>query len=200
LISAVILAAGLSKRMGSPKQEVLLAGRKVLDYVVDSFLSSKVTEVVVVVRPGLAWRRSARKLKIVLNENPSSGISGSLVVGLGVVHKLSKAVVVGLGDKPLVLPSSINALISEYEASGSKIVIPTYGGTRGNPVLFDRSLFPMLLRLHGDSGAKSVIERYPEKVRELPLADEGIVIDVNTPGDIEGVSRKLRTRSKSARE
>lgn len=199
MISGLVLAAGLSKRMGSPKQDITLAGKKVLDHVVDSFLSSKVAEVVVVVRPGIAWQRSEKGLKTVVNSRPSTGISGSLRLGLRALGLRSRAVVVGLGDKPAVLPSTIDRLISAYESSGSSMVVPTFRGTRGNPVLFDRGLFPLMLRLRGDSGAKRLMEKSPHEVLEVPVEDEGVLVDLNAPGDIRKLEGILAHRRQSDR-
>jgi molybdenum cofactor cytidylyltransferase len=199
MISGLVLAAGVSKRMGSPKQELKLAGKAMLDHVTDSFLSSGLAEVVVVIRPGISWSRKARRLKVVVNPRPSEGISESLKVGVRALNKRSEAVVVGLGDKPLVRPSTIDMLVSAYESSDSKMVVPTLKGTRGNPVLFDKSLLPELLRLRGDAGAKSIMEDNPRGVLEVPVDDEGVIVDVNTPADKEKVERILARRKSSAR-
>ncbi|MDV3277086.1 MAG: nucleotidyltransferase family protein [Nitrososphaerales archaeon] len=195
MISGIILAAGTSKRMGSPKQDVLLAGRPILEYVVDAFLSSNLAEVVVVVRSGLTWRRSEGKLRVIVNPRYLEGLSESVKLGLGTIDARSQAALIGLGDKPLVLPSTVNRIVSAYEESGSKIVIPVHAGTRGNPILFDRKMFPEILRLHGDEGAKRVVELYEEDVLEVKVEDEGILVDVDTPADLKTAERTLASRA-----
>lgn len=166
-----------------------------LEHVVNTFLSSRLSEVVVVVRPGLAWRpRTQPRLKVVTNPRHTEGISESVKLGLKSIDPKSQAAVIGLGDKPLLLASTIEEIIAVFEESRSKIVVPTYREKRGNPILFDRSLFGRMLHISGDIGAKSVIEKNEADVLELPVRDEGVLIDVNTPADIRKAERILAAR------
>ncbi len=190
MISGLVLAAGLSRRMGRPKQEILLRGRPMLDYSVSSFLASKAGEVVVVVRPGTGWR-SPPGARVVVNPRPAEGMSASLKVGLRSLDPGTEGVLVGLGDKPALLPSTIDRLISARSESGASILVPTFQGRRGNPVLFDRTLFPRLLRLRGDQGARDFIRRNAAMVEEVPVDDPGVVLDVNVKADVRKMSRVL---------
>lgn len=190
MISGLVLAAGLSKRMGRPKQQVMLRGRPMLDYAVRSFLASKAGEVLVVLRPGITWQ-APESVKTVMNSESSSGISSSLRAGLKALGQQSEGVVVGLGDKPAVLASTIDRLILSHESSDAGILVPTFHGTRGNPVLFVRSLYPSLLKLQGDEGARALMERIPASVKEVPVDDEGILLDVNTPADVPTMEEVL---------
>lgn len=195
LISGLVLAAGVSRRMGSPKQDIVMAGRPMLDYVANTFLASRLGGIVVVVRPGLAWRpRKDKRLRVITNPHYAEGLSGSLRLGLKSISPQSLAVVVGLGDKPLLLPSTIEEIVAAYEGTKSRVVIPTHKGRRGNPILFDKSLFEPMMRLSGDTGAKPVIEQNERDVLELQVEDEGILIDVNTPADVRKAERILAGR------
>lgn len=199
MISGLILAAGASRRMGAPKQSLKIAGKPMLEHVVDAFSGSSLDEVVLVVRPGLPWNPPAKGLlRIVVNQHPEEGVSSSVRLGVRSIDDDSEAVVIGLGDKPLLRSSTIRALVSAFRESGSKIIIPTFDGIRGNPILFHRSLFPGMSRLKGDAGAKSVITRHAELVLEIPVSDEGIVADVNTLADVRAVQRLLAARGRLA--
>jgi molybdenum cofactor cytidylyltransferase len=183
LISGLILAAGLSRRMGRPKQEILFLGRPMLDYAVGSFLASKVGEVVVVLRPGADWHCPAGA-RVVLNPRPSAGMSSSLRVGLRNLDERTEGVLVGLGDKPALLTPTIDALIQARRESKADVVVPTFRGVRGNPVFFDKALFPRLLRLRGDQGARELVRKNIASARELAVDDPGVLLDVNVEADV----------------
>lgn len=181
--------------MGVPKQAVKIQGKPMLQRVVDAFLSSRLDEVVVVVRPGLPWKpRPSARLRIVMNPRFEEGISSSVRLGVKATNSESEAVVIGLGDKPLLLPSTIDRIVSTYRRSESKVVVPVLRGVRGNPILFHRSLFPELLRLKGDVGAKAVIKRHSKSVLEVPVEDDGVLVDVDTPRDVRTAEKALAAR------
>ncbi len=192
MISGLILAAGLSRRMGQPKQDIKLLGKPLLDYSVTAFNSSAVDEVIVVVNQKRT--SDSPKVRFILNADPSLGISSSLRVGLGAIGGGSEAAVIGLGDKPLLLPRTIDAMVDTYRRTGSRIVIPVHRGIRGNPILFHRSIFPAILSLSGDVGAKQVIIRNEEMVFELEVDDDGVLLDVDTPSDFEKARETLESR------
>ncbi len=198
MISGLILAAGSSTRMGRPKQTVLLAGRPMLEYPLLAFLSSKVGEIILVVqkRSILAGMKvPIKRVRVVVNPYHAQGLSASVKLGVREVSPRSSAVVIGLGDKPLVLGSTIDSLISAYGRSGSMIVAPVYHKRRGNPIIFDRGVFPLIEETEGDEGAKSVMRKHEDEVFEVPVNDAGILIDVDTPEDLENAERMLLARS-----
>jgi molybdenum cofactor cytidylyltransferase len=198
LITGIVLAAGLSKRMGEPKQSLLLAGKTILDWSTDAFLSSSVDDIIVIVN-GSSPRKheTSRRLRYVVNPNPSLGISSSLKLGIRSVRSGRDAVVVGLGDKPLVLPGTINALVDAYRRTKAKIIVPIYEGKRGNPVLFQKSMFRSILELSGDVGAREVISSHEDVVSEVPVGDRGILLDIDTPSDVSTARAFLTSRDGS---
>ncbi len=201
MISGLILAAGVSKRMGVPKQSVRIAGKPMLDYAIETFNHSRLGEVVLVLRPELPWTPAPRsRLRLVINPRPEEGMSSSLRLGVKSLDDRSEAVVIGLGDKPLLLASTIRGLVSAYRRSGSKIIIPTCEGLRGNPVIIPRTFYGEMLRVRGDSGAKSVIARHPGSVLEVPVNDAGVLVDVNTPRDVRAAERLLAARDRLVAE
>jgi molybdenum cofactor cytidylyltransferase len=197
LIAGLVLAAGLSKRMGESKQSLLLAGKSILDWSTEAFLSSCVDDVIVIANSSRLKRQGiSRRLRYIVNPDPSRGLSSSLKLGIRSVSRGSEAVVVGLGDKPLVLPETINALVDAYRRTGARIVVPVCEGKRGNPVLFQRSVFGSILELSGDVGAKEVISKHKDQVSEVPVGDQGILLDIDTPSDLDLALALLASRER----
>ena len=201
MIAAVVLAAGISSRMGRPKQTLDVEGVPMLERVLLTFRRSKVGRVVVVIGAHAEEVRSrVRFADEVIVENPKfdEGMSGSLKLGLRNVGE-ADAAFVALGDQPFVRPETVDRMVTAYEKTRACIVIPTYRGTRGNPVLFDRSIFPQIEGIRGDVGAKSVVRRNASEVLEVDVRDIGVLADIDTPSDLAdavGV-RKRRTRGRA---
>jgi molybdenum cofactor cytidylyltransferase len=192
LIVAVVLAAGQSKRMGKPKQTLLLGGVPMLQKVLEVYRQTDVDRIVVVLGAGAgAVRRAVHfKEQVVVNRGYRRGMSGSLKLGIAAAPG-ADAVIVALGDQPFVSPRTVNKLIDAYRKSGARAVVPVYRGTRGNPVLLDRSLFPEIEKITGDVGGKSVIAGNEASVLEVSVRDKGVASDLDTPRDYrEATSRR----------
>ena len=201
MISGIILAAGFSRRMGRPKLLVPLRGRPILSRVMDVFEKSRLDEFLVVANSshGEEWDAVKRpRFRLLVNLDSQEGMSSSLKLALAAVK--GRAAVIGMGDQPLLLPSSIDSVIAEYESTGGEIVVPVYKGQRGNPVLFDRSIFPEIMKISGDVGAKSVVLKNEDLVREVEVSDEGVLLDIDTPSDLKAAERILAKRGLRERE
>jgi molybdenum cofactor cytidylyltransferase len=171
-ISGIILAAGKSERLGRPKQLALLGGEPVLRHVIRQALRSCLNEVIVVL--GHEAERIASAVgemgqRTIINLNYAAGQSTSLRAGLNAIDPRAGAVIVLLGDQPRVDPALIDRLIERFQATGARIVRPVYAGCPGNPVLFARSLFPELMAVTGDEGARSLIQRLRHEVALVPV-------------------------------
>jgi molybdenum cofactor cytidylyltransferase len=122
---------------------------------------------------------SHERVEIVINESADDGMAGSIASGVAVTREAS-AWLVALADMPFIQPATVVELLSQ-PIDDSSIIIPTYQGQRGHPVLFGRAYFAELIQLTGDAGARNVVERYASHVRLLPVADAGVLRDVDTP-------------------
>ena len=186
MISAVVLAAGLSTRMGMPKMLFSVEGRPMLEKVLEIFRRTMVGEVVVVL--GAESSRVSGEVeflgeRVVINRGYRKGMSSSLKLGLARVSPRADAAMVALGDQPFLSPSTVDRIIEAFLAKRPPIVVPVYGRVRGNPVLFARSVFPDVKKIEGDAGARSVVAQYGDRVLEVPVRDSGVLLDIDTPGD-----------------
>ncbi len=191
-VSAVILAAGMSTRMGAVKPLMLFRGSTLLETVIGNVRGSLVNEIVVVLGAAaeeIRGKISFDSIKVVINENFREGMGASLRRGIAKVTGDGALVV--LADQPLVETATFNRLIEEYRAKSPQIAIPVYRGFRGNPVLLDRSVFPEILEISGDIGCRAIFGGHSQNILKVPVDDAGVLLDVDTPEDLE----KLRDRA-----
>lgn len=185
-ISGVILAAGSSSRLGSPKQLLPLAGVPLLTHVLRNASASQLDEVILVL--GHEADRIAAAVgdwgqRLVVNAGYAQGQSSSLRAGLLALDPAADAALFLLGDQPRVGPEVIDTLIAAYHAGAGPILVPEYGGQGGNPILFARSLFPQLDRVSGDEGARGVVRAHAAEVVAVPVSDDPPPPDVDTEED-----------------
>jgi molybdenum cofactor cytidylyltransferase len=195
MISAIILAAGMSKRMGRPKQLLQLGNKPLIRIVVENVLASAVDEIIVVTgceAEGVGAAIKDLPVKITFNPDYQQGQGTSLAVGVKQLDKNTEAFLVFMCDQPLISPSMINTIIDEFKKRGSLALRPTYNETPGHPVVFSSTLSSGMEQLHEDEGARKVLERLGARVDYLALQDEGIVIDMDTPESYEKLKKKYR--------
>ncbi len=187
MISAIVLAAGQAKRFGRCKQVLRLGDRTVLDHVLDHVRASKIEDVVVVLGAHADEIREKVRIdeRIVTNDDFADGMSTSIQAGLRALPPESEAALIVLGDQPFVAPQTIDLLIEEYRRGRTGVVIPTYRGFRGNPVLVDRSLFAEILGIRGDIGCRAIFGEHPQSVVKVPVDDRGVLADIDTKEDFD---------------
>jgi molybdenum cofactor cytidylyltransferase len=194
VIAAVVLAAGLSRRMGQAKLLMPVGGRAIVRYVVESVLAGGVDLVWVVTGPDVEPIETALaglEVQIAVNPAPEEGQASSLRAGIAALPASVDAVLIALGDQPSLAPSIIPALLAARRTSPKLIVAPRYRDGQGNPVLFKREIFPELLRLTGDQGARPIIQKEPARVEWVEL-DLPMPPDVDTLDDYEKIRANLR--------
>jgi CTP:molybdopterin cytidylyltransferase MocA/SAM-dependent methyltransferase len=185
-VAALVLAAGAGSRFGGGKLLARIGGRPVLQHVLDALAGAGVADVVVVlgadavaIESAIDWRAERR----VVNPEPGRGLSSSLQVGFEAMDRGVGAVLVALGDQPLVAVETIRALLDAPARSGRPVVVPVYDDARGrNPVLLRRPAFGLVEETTGDRGLGPVIEGHAELVQEVPVAGENP--DVDTRDDL----------------
>jgi molybdenum cofactor cytidylyltransferase len=185
LITAIVLAAGLSRRMGRAKLLLPLEGHPVIRTTVARVLASGIARVVVVTGPeprGLKEALAGLTVMFAVNPSPESGQASSIRIGIKALPHETEAALIVLGDQPFLPADVIPSLLAAQRSAATPIVAPRYRDGRGNPVLFGREMFPELLELSGDQGARSIIERDPGRVT-LVHFDVPMPQDVDTPED-----------------
>jgi molybdenum cofactor cytidylyltransferase len=204
-VSAVVLAGGMSRRMGVPKQLLRIEGKSLLEHTLANVRASAVHEIILVLgfaADEIEKEISPQGLKITRNESYQQGMGTSLRIGLAAVDPQSTAALIILADQPFVRPATLDRLIEFHgslkreigkpESARPQIVIPTYRGFRGNPVLLDRTVFPELRGLSGDVGCRAIFGDHTGGIYRLPVDDAGILLDIDSPEDLEKIDQ-LRT-------
>ncbi|MEM7252055.1 MAG: molybdopterin-binding/glycosyltransferase family 2 protein [Pseudomonadota bacterium] len=188
-IGAIILAGGQSRRMGADNK--LLAtvnGKPMLLHAVEAAMASDASHIVVVTgHEREAVEAALVRHEVTLTHNPdfTRGLSTSLGRGISALDDSIEAALVCLGDMPELTPAHLNRLIAGFDPiEGRSICVPTFGGKRGNPVLFARELFPQMQELRGDVGAKHLIGEYEELVCEVEMSDRAVLLDIDSPDEL----------------
>jgi len=203
IISAILLGAGESKRMGVDKLSLPWGRKTVLEHCFEALVRSEAKEVIVVLgirNKKLKGLFRKPKVKTVVNPFFNSGMSTSIRRGLWAIHPGCHGVLIALGDQPLLKTRTINGLIHAFEKGKRGIIVPSFRGRRGHPVIFHRRYKKELLDLKGDVGGRSIIERHPEDVRLVPVKSIGVVKDVDTWQDYKNQSRVLNEELRMRRD
>jgi molybdenum cofactor cytidylyltransferase len=203
MVSAVVLAAGMSTRMGQNKLLLNFREKPLIVHAVDTLLASDIDEVIVVlgheiekVRDqlersiGLANKAASGKpLRLTQNPDYQNGLSTSVRTGVEAVSRQANGIMIYLADQPLLEPEDVNRIVAGFAAAkevNKSIVVPFFRGERGNPVILDASLRDSILGIVGDVGCKGVIKRYPEKVYAIEMENDHVVRDVD---DVQAFKR-----------
>jgi len=185
-VAAIVLAGGRGTRMG-PENKLLadFKQKPIVRYAAEAALASKTRPVIVVTghqADGVAGALKGLEISFVHNPRFAEGLSTSLRAGLAALPPETDAVAVVLGDMPEVSGALIDRLAGAIDpARGALIAVPTRNGKRGNPVVWSRRLFDDLARLEGDVGARHLIGLHADAAVEVPVDDEALFVDVDTP-------------------
>ena len=195
-IGAVVLAAGLSSRMGRNKLLEDIGGKPLVRRVVEAAQASAADPVVVVTgsdTEAVSKALDGLLIGIVENDAYAMGLSESLKRGLKTLPQNCDGALVLLGDMPDVSVALIDRLIAAFDpAEGRAICVATHGGRRGNPVLWARRFFPEMLALEGDVGAKSLMGLYDDLVREVEAPDDAPLVDLDTAEALAAYKERAR--------
>ncbi len=197
-VAAIVLAAGMSTRMGRNKLLLELSGEPVVRRAVRRALSAGLSPVVVVTghesaRVAQAIGELATECRVIVNDDHARGVNSSLRAGIAALPASAVAAVVILADMPFVTSEMLTGLVSTYRASArgastTALVISDYAGVNAPPMLFDRALFPELQRDEGEGCGRAVVARHRAAGMVLHWPAEALH-DVDLPDDYERAAR-----------
>lgn len=193
-ISALVLAAGMSRRMGRSKQLLRLGDSTLLERSLASVRKANVDEIILVLgcdAEEIQRSVSTSGLVVVLNEQYQQGMGTSLRRGLSAMNAEAHGAFVILADQPFVSPTTLNQMVDHHHHHKPQVTIPTYKGFRGNPILLDRSVFPELADLRGDVGCRAIFGNHTGNIHKFAVEDPGILLDVDTLDDLDKLQELL---------
>lgn len=182
-IWALVLAAGESRRMGTPKMLLPFRGKAMAERVIMNIRDAGIHNILAVIgaeKEKLPMLLQKLSVNFCLNSNYSEGMLSSVVCGLRNLPQDIRAVMIFPGDQPLISPASINLVTEAYSASGKGIVIPLYKSRRGHPLLFDAKYRDEIESLDPSEGLRSLSSAHPGDIAEVETDDPGILKDFDT--------------------
>ena len=188
MISAILLAAGQSKRMGGDNKLIKKYNKKYLiNYIVGTLIKSKIDKIIIVL--GFQSRKVRKitakneKINFIYNKNYKSGIASSIKAGLKRVSKKNIGFLIVQADMPLISKNIINSICYVVKKNRKEIIAPTYKGKMGNPIGFKYSMVKILNKVKKDSGAKKIILRNKKRLGLIEVNSKSIFKDFNTKRD-----------------
>jgi molybdenum cofactor cytidylyltransferase len=193
MVSAIVLAAGMSARMGQNKLLLLFKGKPLIAHAVDILLASEIDEIIVVLgneADKVQEKLRGRQVRLIENPDFREGLSTSVRAGVTAVSRQADGIMVYLADQPLLESADVNRILRAFahaKDAGKSIVVPFFDRQRGNPVLLDSSYREAILGVVGDVGCKGVIKRYPDQVFVLQMESDHVIRDMDTIEEYEAV-------------
>ncbi|MBT5187587.1 MAG: nucleotidyltransferase family protein [Kordiimonadaceae bacterium] len=181
-ITAIVLAAGQSSRMGDQNKLLLsFNDQSMVSHVIDQLASSKAAEIIVITGNEADSVKKSIPQKVTFIHNPdyADGLSTSVRSGIDALSNDVDGVMICLGDMPYITAENYNMLIAVFE--DGKIIAPVTNDKIGNPLIFSSQYFEDFLNLEGDKGARALLKKYPENILKVDLNTEAIFQDIDTP-------------------
>lgn len=193
-ISAIVLAAGESKRMVEPKLLLPYQGKTIIQNIVDTILQSKVNEVLVVLGAGKEKIKNAlANLPVIFctNRDYRKGMLSSIQKGCKALKEQTDACMIFLGDQPMITSEIIDELIKAYNQTKKGIVLPVFRGKHGHPVLIDKKYKTHIETLDPDIGLRDLIRKFPDDILDVEVNFDGILRDIDTKEDYINETAKI---------
>ncbi len=191
MITALVPAAGMSTRLGRNKLLLPFKGKPLIVHAVDTLLASAVDEIIVVLGHEAERVRAAiggKRVRFVENRDYHEGLESSVRTGFAAVPFHTRAIMIYLADQPLLEPGDVNFLIHAFAEAGrtnKSIVVPLFGGQRGNPVIVESSYKGSILAITGETGCRRLIKQHPDQVLTVEMENEHVIRDIDTTEDYE---------------
>ncbi len=185
--TAILLAAGSSRRMGQPKQLLPLHQTTLLNQTLHNLQQAHLDQLILVLGANAEAIQqqlpTAPNLTICHNPNHAEGMASSLQTGLRALSPNTETTLIVLADQPFIRPQTLHDLA--HHPTNSPLLIPTHNGKRGNPIRLARALFPEAMQLKGDTGCRALFTQHPDQIELWETTDEGILLDLDTQQDYD---------------
>jgi molybdenum cofactor cytidylyltransferase len=194
-IGAIILAAGCGSRMGRIKPLLPLGKGTVIAHIVRSFRAADVKDITVVLGHGyddIIPELQKKNLAWVVNEHYEQGMLSSIKKGIGVLGSRKGAFFIMPADIPLVRPSTLTDLTTTHKAHPEKVIYPVFVGQRGHPPLIPTRFREDILNYEGPGGLRRCLEAWDSDAREVAVADQGVLMDMDTPDDYAFILKRFK--------
>jgi molybdenum cofactor cytidylyltransferase len=189
MISAILLAAGQSKRMGQPKMLLPWGGSTVIEQVITTFLKAGVEDLIVVTggaREQVESVISPYPVRNAYNNDYATGeMLSSIQCALRVIHAESEATLIGLGDQPQIQEGSVRLICETYRDHASPLIVPSFQMRRGHPWLVARPLWNEILALRPSESPRDFLNRHADEIRYVSVDSPSVLADLDTPEDYQ---------------
>jgi molybdenum cofactor cytidylyltransferase len=193
-IAAIVLAAGLSERMGRFKPLLPLGACRIIERVVKMFQGAGVTDIIVVAgHRGGEVRQAVDPLNVrcVQNADYPQGMFSSVLAGVRSLPEQCRAFFIQPVDIPMVRSQTVRRLVDAFEGASAEVLYPTFDGRRGHPTMIGASLKSGIIHWRGTGGLRTLLQGHEAGSLELPVADEAVLLDLDTPGDYQRMQARL---------
>lgn len=199
MVAAIVLAAGESGRIGTPKALLRFGRKTFIRHIIDVLNSSEVDKVVVVLGANAGEIKNELagcSITVAINQDYRAGQLSSVLKGIESVEPFSPdGILLHPVDNPMVSTEVIESLVEKFSETSCLIALPTFKRKRGHPVLFSAKLFDELKKAPPDIGARSVVWSHAAELVEVETQDEGVICDIDTQEDYENLQRNLHSAS-----
>jgi molybdenum cofactor cytidylyltransferase len=183
-VAGILIAAGESKRLGTPKQLLPWRGKKLLEYVIQTISNCNIDPIHVILGSNYEQITSVinfQGVKIINNKNWKDGKGTSISLGIQSLPEKVKAAFIFVVDQPFLNANLIESLHNLYKKNDVDIVAPFVHGIQSNPVLFNQSVFQELIKLKGEEGGRDIFNKY--RLEKQDWEDEKILWDIDSLED-----------------
>jgi len=194
-VSAILLAAGSSKRMGTAKQLLPLAGKPAIRHCLDAIIASGIKDIIAVLSPQAKGTEEVIEhlpVTIAFNNDPSSEMAESVRIGLRSVSRAASGVLVCLSDHPLIRSDTLKVLILRHGIQPNKIIVPVFKNGKGHPCLFPRYCVEEVFQ---GVTLREIVQKDKRRVLSVEVHDEGILLDMDTEEDYKIMIRLMPKKS-----
>jgi len=191
-ITALLLAAGGSSRLGQPKQLVLYKNELLINYIIDQISRGGISDIRIVLGSHFSYIKKKiknKELVVIQNLYWEEGISSSIKCGLNDLNQETEAVIIFIVDQPFLKPKLISKIIQKFYVSKANIIAACVSGQIVHPVLYRKEVFSKLMELKGDIGGKAIFAN--EFVETINWKDEKLLLDIDSIDDLEKIKNLI---------